>query len=245
LVVSLGCGDRLVGVDRYSTPPAALRDLPRVGDFLSPDLEAILRLQPDLIVLDRDQADSAAVLGETGIRLLALPMRRRLDVDSGLLVAGKVLGAEREAHTIVNTLQATTASYGSLGAALPHHPTALFVIDRKPGSLAGIVAAGPGSYADALLSLAGARNVVRPGLAEYPSLSQEDVLQLSPELVFEATSADSAREVQRLWDKLPLAPGTKRGVHRLSNPAFKGPTPGYPDALHELQPIILRAALDR
>src|SRR5215470_10173802 len=48
LLYALGLGDRVVGVDRFSRfPPAALQK-PKIGDYVSPNLEAIAALKPDL-----------------------------------------------------------------------------------------------------------------------------------------------------------------------------------------------------
>lgn len=51
LVFAAGGGDRLVGVGRHSDHPAAARRLPVVGDAFAINLEAVARLQPDLILV--------------------------------------------------------------------------------------------------------------------------------------------------------------------------------------------------
>src|SRR5712672_1851011 len=51
LLYSLGLGDRIVGVDRFSRyPPEALKK-PRVGDYAAPNLEVIASLRPDLVMI--------------------------------------------------------------------------------------------------------------------------------------------------------------------------------------------------
>src|SRR5690606_32243208 len=74
LVAAIGAADRLVGVDRYSEYPPSVKDLPVVGDFLSPNVEVIVRLRPDLVVLDEVQARIAPALEAAGIDTIALPM---------------------------------------------------------------------------------------------------------------------------------------------------------------------------
>src|SRR5215831_1190474 len=44
VVATLGALDLLVGVDKYSVEPEAVQHLPKVGDFLSPNLEAMVAL---------------------------------------------------------------------------------------------------------------------------------------------------------------------------------------------------------
>src|SRR5271169_584188 len=47
---ALGEGDSVVGVSQYCDYPAAATRLPKVGTFLTPNVEAIAALRPDLII---------------------------------------------------------------------------------------------------------------------------------------------------------------------------------------------------
>ncbi|HEY9227265.1 MAG TPA: helical backbone metal receptor, partial [Gemmatimonadaceae bacterium] len=49
---ALGLGDRVVGVSQYCRYPAAVAELPRVGSYLKPNVEAIARLAPDLVFVN-------------------------------------------------------------------------------------------------------------------------------------------------------------------------------------------------
>ena len=62
---ALGLGHRVVGVTRFCDFPAEVAGLPRVGGHFDPNLEAILRLQPDLVVLMTEQGDLADSLDQT------------------------------------------------------------------------------------------------------------------------------------------------------------------------------------
>ena len=46
----LGIGDKVVGTVRFSDYPEQARDIPRVGDALAVSVEAIVGLNPDLVV---------------------------------------------------------------------------------------------------------------------------------------------------------------------------------------------------
>ena len=45
---ALGLGPHVVGVSQYCEWPAEVAKLPRVGSYVQPNLEAIVRLRPDL-----------------------------------------------------------------------------------------------------------------------------------------------------------------------------------------------------
>ncbi|HSN91361.1 MAG TPA: helical backbone metal receptor, partial [Anaeromyxobacteraceae bacterium] len=49
VVVALGRADRLVGVTRHDDAPE-VSGLPRVGGFLDPNPEAVMALEPDLVI---------------------------------------------------------------------------------------------------------------------------------------------------------------------------------------------------
>jgi len=52
IVAALGAAGDLVGVDDYSDFPASIKALPRVGSFMVPNVETIVRLKPTLVVVD-------------------------------------------------------------------------------------------------------------------------------------------------------------------------------------------------
>src|SRR6185437_10035793 len=49
-IFALGFGDRLVGVTSYCDYPAAAKQLPKIGSFTNPSLEAIVAKRPDLVI---------------------------------------------------------------------------------------------------------------------------------------------------------------------------------------------------
>src|SRR5512143_3064229 len=60
LLCDLGVGDRLVGVTRFCTEPAAVvADLPRVGGTKTADCDRLLGLRPDLVVMNSEENDRA------------------------------------------------------------------------------------------------------------------------------------------------------------------------------------------
>src|SRR5712675_1896591 len=53
---ALGAGDRLVGRSRFCDYPPEVRNIPSVGGYVDPSLEAILALAPHLVVGARGPA---------------------------------------------------------------------------------------------------------------------------------------------------------------------------------------------
>src|SRR6202020_971458 len=51
LLYAVGLGNRVVGVTRYCRYPPEAQLKPKIGDYTSPNLEAIAALKPDLVIV--------------------------------------------------------------------------------------------------------------------------------------------------------------------------------------------------
>jgi len=179
-VVALGLSSRLVGVTRYDVAPE-VKALPRVGGFLDPSPEAVLALRPDLVLWLADSGAWPAVrrIAELGIPVLALPVVGVADVLRSARLVGEALGEPAAGDALARELASSVAAAERRAAALPRRRV-LLVVGREP-----LVVAGPGSYPDALLRIAGGENVVR-GDRPWPVYPVERAVADDPDLVVDA-----------------------------------------------------------
>ncbi len=94
---ALGCGDRVVGRTRYCVEPAAARPIPVIGGTKDIDVEAVLALDPDLVIGNQEE-NTRAVLEALAARtriLVSMP-RRVADGLAHLARLARILGVERE-----------------------------------------------------------------------------------------------------------------------------------------------------
>jgi len=239
-VWALGLTKKLVGVTRFATWPAEVANLPKVGDFLQPDIETIARLKPHLVLLDTVQNATEAQLRAGGIATLSVRMESVEDVRTALLTVGKATGHEARARSVVaeldRDLERHAARARSLAAAHEGgRPRVLFAVDREPGSLKNLVVAGPGSYADELLTRAGAENVMHDARLRFFRAAPEEVLARAPTVILDATHGIDRRQALTDWQALPSVPAVKSGrVMVLSDPLFVTPGPRLGEALQRL-----------
>ena len=94
----------------------------------------------------------------------------------------------------------------------------LFIIGRRPGTLADLVAVGPGSYLNELIEIAGGTNVLAiAGQPEYPRISMETVLRLDPDVIVDTVDmgdTDAERRArqpvnERLWSAYGMLTAVK------------------------------------
>ena len=236
MMVALGKARLLVGVSRYDHEPAVAA-LPRVGGFLDPSPEAVLALRPDLLLWITDGGAAQAVerIAALGVPVLALPVQNVADVKASLRLIARALGDAPAGERAVAAIEAAVAGARRGAAARGPPLRVLFVVGRDP-----LVVAGPGSYPDELLRMAGAENVVREGRA-WPVYPLERAVADDPTLVIDGAALEPPQGISRL----AAIPAVRRGaVYRMKDDAALRPGPRLVQALAELG-AALRQGRDR
>ena len=174
-VCELGACERLVGVDQYSNWPAAVRQLPRVGDVEDVQVETILSLKPDLVLL---AATSRALprLQGLGVPVFGVELKTLADVQRTLHQVGRVLDVPGAAAAWARIEGGMREAARKLPAAL-RGTTVYFEVSSGP------YAAGPASHIGELLSRLGAANIVPMALGSVPQLNPEFVVRADPQVI--------------------------------------------------------------
>jgi len=235
---ALGLGSRVVGVSTYCRFPAEVLKLPKVGTFLKPDAELIAGLKPDLVFV-HDVADGLNqrlaslripfVVVERGGLSSVFASIRQIAEPAGVPDRGQALVAD-----IRRQLDAIRAA-----SVLPRRRV-LFIIGRRPGMLADLIAVGPGSYLNDLINIAGGTNVLDiAGQPEYPRISMEAVLRFNPDVIIDTVDmgdtdlerAERQPVNERLWKAYPMLTAVKMGrLHAATTDALVVPGPRVVDA---------------
>lgn len=189
-VYALGAGDKMVGRSRYCDYPPEVRDLPSVGGYVDPSMEAILALRPDLVIgargpVGRSLVDKLEARGTECYFPSTESVSEIVDMILGLAdrlqraTEGKVLvdGIDKRLREVQKAVEGKA------------RPRTLLVFGQAP-----IVVAGPGSFPHEMLVLAGCRNAVESG-ARYPTLGFETILGIDPDILVDATMAGGRSNV--------------------------------------------------
>lgn len=191
-VCQLGECQRLVGVDRYSNWPDAVRKLPQVGGGLDPSVEAIVALRPD-VVLAGTSMRAIARLEALGLKVLALEPRSHADVRRVLDKTGTLLGV-RDAQRVWRAIEAGVAAAAQSLPASVRGTRVFFEVNRGP------YGAGEASFIGETLARLGARNILPASLGPFPKLNPEFVVRANPEVIL-VGARDSSELAQRPgWD---------------------------------------------
>ena len=169
---------RLIGVDRYSNYPDSLKNLPKLGGGMDPNIEAIVALKPDVVLVSGSSRSSERLEG-LGIKVVALETKTHADVRRVLSVLGVLLavpeaqGAERVWRIIDSSVSAAAQSL----PAKAKTARVYFEVSRGP------YAAGEASFIGETLTRLGVKNVVPAKLGPFPRLNPEFVVRANPDVI--------------------------------------------------------------
>jgi iron complex transport system substrate-binding protein len=206
---ALGAGPEVVGVSQYCDYPAEVRKLPRVGSFLTPNLEAIIALRPTLVIglgLSSDQREIRA-LNSMGYPVLLVSDASLDEIETSIAAVGARIGREVEARDLVSKIRAQVATV-SERLSSSQVVRALMLVGHQP-----IVAVGRGTFLNQLLGLARADNIAAVSGQEWPQLSLEYIIAMRPEVILDGSMGNDPSSPSQFWQKYQTIPAVSE--HRV------------------------------
>ncbi len=236
IVAYSGGEDRLVARTRFTDHPPSLRSLPDLGSGFEPDLEALAALQPDLVIM-LEGWRGGPIAG--AVERLGVPVRYlRVETTEDIAAAVEAVGEALELPDAAAKATALREAGAALAAAPPLDLRVLMLNGRRP-----LVAAGPGSWGDTVIRLAGARNALGGDAVRYPTLDHEIIIDLDPDAIVDTSGyADGPGAVD--WADLRGVPAVRAGrTVALGDPSLLRPGPRFPEAATLLRDALVAGGL--
>jgi iron complex transport system substrate-binding protein len=230
VIVALDGADELLACTEYGEPG---RDIPRI-DWQSPrSAETIVRLGPAVVLKQKRRAAHdplSAALRASGIRVVELPSESIADLRAAFVTIGDVMGRGEEGRALQTKFDREMAA---VRVERKKRPRVLFVYTRSAGVIAHIGAAGPGSFLDEILAIAGARNALEDADKPYVQLDLERLVRCNPDIIIDNLPAED--DPAALWASGPLP---KVRVRFVNDNRMLVPGPKLPDAVRKLAELI-------
>jgi iron complex transport system substrate-binding protein len=196
VLYELDLGSRVIGVTRYCDYPPEVIGTPAIGGYLDVNYEKIVSLEPDLAVGIQDNAVALHRLKELGFATLQVDQHDVAGIIDSIHRIGDVCGAADRARELGEELERRIRRIEGLTVGLAR-PRTLVVVDRALGSgtVRTVWAAGPTTFYNEILEIAGGSNAIEDGLTVYPELSVEGLVAADPDAIIEVTAELDARGV--------------------------------------------------
>ena len=241
---ALGLDDEIVGVTGYCDYPTAALERPKVGGFVSPSIEKILSLGPDLVMATSDGNRREVVdrLTELGIAVFVTYPKNLDEIFLTIETIGWITGRKKEATRILRDMKRRRGEIIRLTKDL-EKPKVFFQVGHKL-----LMTVGRDTFANDLIRTAGGLSISRHEPTRYPVYSIEGLLIKQPDIII-ITSMDFKKDCKGLvrtwarWDSIPAVENGK--VFVIDSELVDRPSPRIIEGLEELAEIIHPQAFKR
>ncbi len=202
---ALGEGGAVIGVSQYCDYPPAATRLPKVGTFLTPNVEAIAALRPDLIIgpgLSSSRREVRA-LEAMGYQTMTVNDNSLADIEQSIARIGARTGEQAAARRLLGAIRAHLDQVRArLKRTKPR--TVVMLVEHQP-----MVAVGHGTFLDDLLQLAGGDNIAGHSAQNWPRLSLEYIIAMRPEVILDGQMGNDTATTAGFWARYPAIPAVR------------------------------------
>lgn len=193
-VCALEACERIVGTDRFSDWPAAVKSRPKLGGLEDTQVERLVALKPDLVLVARSSR-ALQRLRDLGLPVLALEPQGAADTERVIATVAAALGRAEAGAALQQRLRQRMAVAAARVPAAWRGRALYVEVASTP------YAAGEASFIGETLKALGLANIVPAAMGPFPQLNPEFVIRAQPALVLLS---------RRAADELPRRPGWQR-----------------------------------
>ena len=207
ILFALGLEDKIVAVSDFCDYPEAALAKEKVGSSWTTNTEKIIELTPDIVfVFGEGQAEANEQITAAGITIVKFEPESIDEILAAIEIIGKIAGTEYEASKLIADMK---GKRDELVAKVKDQPTkkVFYQVWDEP-----LMTAGPGSFIDELITLAGAINIAADADGAWPMYSAEALVEKNPEVFIlpahvGGNMALSTAEVEGLMKEVKSRPG--------------------------------------
>ncbi len=184
ILFAIGAGDKVVGVTDFCSYPYNFTawieagNMSSIGSYNNPSVEPIVALSPDLVFATQRSLEATDSLRNLGYNVLVLEPGIMEEVLQDILLVGRATDRYSEALELENELRQRIDEVSNQAATATSKPKVYNEIWAEP-----LMSAGPDTFIDELITLAGGENVFHDATTRWPAVSSESVIEKNPDVM--------------------------------------------------------------
>jgi iron complex transport system substrate-binding protein len=240
ILFALGLGDKVVGVTEFCDYPEEAQAIEKVGG-MEPNLEKIVDIDPDLVLAiggSSAQVEKATEIEKLDLTVLVLEPEDIEGIMADIELVGKATGAGKEASQLVAEMRKRFDDITAKAKGAESAPKVFFELDAtdptKPYT------PGPGSFIDALITLAGGSNIGASAKMQWAQLSTEEIIAQDPDVIVlgDANYGVTAEMVKERAGWEVISAVKNDAIYPIDDILISRPGPRIIDGLEALAKII-------
>jgi len=189
IVAGLSLGDRLIAIDKYSHNVQGVpAGLPLI-DFFYPDAEAIIGLDPDLLLVNEINTfgiadDPFTLLGDLGINVVYIPTSTSIEgIYRDIRLIADTLDVKERGEALVNSMKLEIEKIGAPGRLADSQGLNRKKVYFEISAMPSLVSFGRETYLNEMIEIAGGKNIFTDQTGWF-SPSDEEVINRNPDIIF-------------------------------------------------------------
>ena len=184
VLMALGLGDKLVAIDKYSTDIEGINtELPQI-DFLNPDAETIIGLEPDIVIASGHNKtgsveDPFKAISEAGIPVVYIPSSDSIDgIYKDIEFIADVVNERSKGKEIVDDMKAQVEKIKAIGDTITDKKSVYFEISPAPY----LSSFGKSTFLNEMIEIIGAKNIFE-NEGGWISPTAEAIIDANPDVI--------------------------------------------------------------
>lgn len=186
ILFAIGAQDNIVGVTTWCNQPEAAKNLPKVADYIRPNVEKIISLRPDLIIASKENSikKSFEALDNINTQVVFLAFNTVKETLTSIEKIGELtnrISAAKELTTRIRKEIKSIEKSPRKGtwSQQGDSRTVLVIVGKRP-----LVAVGKDTFISELAERAGGQNILQ-SKTPYPHIDKEFILAKRPDIIIE------------------------------------------------------------
>lgn len=246
ILFAVGAGSKVVGVTDYCNYPYNFSawieagNLTSVGDYWTPNIEAIVALEPDLVLAAFAQEEVVNNLRGMGYNVLVLAPDNIDDILKNILLVGRATNKDIEAAVLVGDLRNRIDAVVSKVADAASKPKIYYEVWYDP-----LWSVGSETWEHELIEKAGGINIFADQNIDYFETSSEAIIERNPDIMIFPLGHGAGPPFWGSFDQVKARPGWDATsavqddrLYTIDADIVSRPGPRIVDALETLAEII-------
>lgn len=214
LVFSVGAGDRIVATVDFADYPEAAKTLRNIGGYAGFNIEAIVALQPDLILYwpAGNPARDIERLRSLGLPLFALNTTSLEDIAQDVRLIGELTGQVENGKKLADDFLRTVDQLRQANAQ-KRRLKVFYQLWHQP-----IISQNKASFISQIIELCGGENIFAQLPMISPQISVDAVLAANPDVIIASGVANQRPSWLDDWQRYPSLKAIKNQQLYFTNP---------------------------
>jgi len=184
VLVELGLANKLVAIDTYSSDVEGIPNNIEQIDFLNPDAEAIIGLEPDLIIASGHNKSGSSddpfkLVKEAGISVVYIPSSESIQgIYDDIMFIADVTNSKEKGQQIVDNMKSQIDEIAKKGENIQDKKKVYFEIAPAPN----LYSFGNSTFLNEMIELIGAENILKDENG-WIAPSAESIIDKNPDVI--------------------------------------------------------------